>query len=222
MKKGILRLGIILLLVALCVMQFSACKKETPTPDQPGDGQTGGETGGGTGGNTDAEIPPETPASKLFFTLNNGDGMSYTVMGLKDRALTTLVLPTTYRGLPVTGIGYGAFRDCTELTSVTIGDSVTSIGDFAFSGCTGLTSVAIGNCVTGIGWCAFSGCTGLTSITIPDSVTSIGPFAFLDCKSLTSITFKGTIAQWNAISFGYAAITGSWIHCTDGDISLIH
>ena len=58
--------------------------------------------------------------------------MSYTVMGLKDRALTALVLPTTYRGLPVTGIGQGAFRDCAVLTSVTIGNSVTDIGSYRF------------------------------------------------------------------------------------------
>ena len=41
----------------------------------------------------------------------------------------------------VTSIGRGAFRYCSDLTSVTIPNSVTSIGASAFSGCSGLTSV---------------------------------------------------------------------------------
>ena len=48
----------------------------------------------------------------------------------------------------VTSIGYAAFRDCSGLTSVTIGNSVTSIGNSAFSDCYGLTSVTIPNSVT--------------------------------------------------------------------------
>ena len=39
----------------------------------------------------------------------------------------------------VISIGYGAFEDCTSLTSVTIPDSVTSIGEYAFENCTSLT-----------------------------------------------------------------------------------
>lgn len=50
--------------------------------------------------------------------------------------------------------------------------SVTSIFG-AFWNCTGLTSVTIGNSVTSIGYRAFSGCTGLTSVTIPNSVTTV-------------------------------------------------
>ncbi len=41
----------------------------------------------------------------------------------------------------VTEIGYGAFMDCTGLTSIVIPNSVTEINDFAFYECTGLTDV---------------------------------------------------------------------------------
>lgn len=67
-----------------------------------------------------------------------------------------------------------AFRDCSGLTAVTVGNSVTTIGESAFSNCSGLTSMTIPNTVTSIGSFAFDGCDGLTSITIPNSVTSIG------------------------------------------------
>jgi len=84
----------------------------------------------------------------------------------------------------VTSIGYGAFYDCTSLTSVTIPSSVTSIGDDAFIDCTSLTSVTIPDGVTSIGNRAFEGCSGLTTVTIGSGVTYIGSDAFYDCTNV--------------------------------------
>ena len=80
-------------------------------------------------------------------------------------------------------IGGSAFRNCRNLTSVTIGSNVTTIDFNAFSGCTRLTSVTIPNSVTTIGGGAFSGCTRLESVTIGRNVTSIGARAFSGCTS---------------------------------------
>jgi len=68
----------------------------------------------------------------------------------------------------VTSIEYGAFWDCTGLTSITIPASVTSIGGSAFLRCT-----------------------GLTSLTIPASVTSIGESAFFEWTSSQTIIIQG-------------------------------
>ena len=81
----------------------------------------------------------------------------------------------------VTRIGSNAFRECTNLASVTISVGVTSIGASAFYCCTSLTSINIPSSVTTIGAHAFYDCTGLTSIEIPSSVTAIGTYAFYDC-----------------------------------------
>ena len=62
-------------------------------------------------------------------------------------------------------------------TSYSIPDSVMSIAEEAFRDCKNLTSITIGNSVTSIGSCAFVG-TGLTSVKIPSTVTSIGGRAF--------------------------------------------
>ena len=68
-----------------------------------------------------------------------------------------------------------------------IPNSVTSIGEGAFKGCSNLTSIVIPNSVTHIGYIAFYGCSNLTSIVIPNSVTGISGSVFSDCNSLTSI-----------------------------------
>jgi len=113
--------------------------------------------------------------------------------------LTSVIIPNS-----VTSIGNSTFFGCTSLKSVTIPASVTSIGDAAFSGCTSLASVTIPNSVTSIGHGAFEGCTGLTSVTIPNSVTSIGDGAFYGCTGLTSVMFQGTITwdKFSSSSFG--------------------
>lgn len=54
---------------------------------------------------------------------------------------STVILPSTISGWPVTKIGEDALKDNTTITSVTIPASVTEIGANAFAGCTNLTSV---------------------------------------------------------------------------------
>ena len=103
-------------------------------------------------------------------------------------------LKQVYLPNSLNSIGYGAFYDCSGLTSITIPDSVTEIGNGAFENCSSLTSVTIPNSVTRIFGYAFSNCSSLTSITIPSSVTNIGYGAFWYCTSLTSITCLATTA----------------------------
>ena len=91
----------------------------------------------------------------------------------------------------VTSIGWNAFNNCSNMTSVSIPSSVTSINANAFYGCESLTSVVIPNGVTSIGDFAFYKCTGLngTNLNIPGNVTSIGIYAF-NRVNFTSITFE--------------------------------
>ena len=72
-----------------------------------------------------------------------------------------------------------AFRGCTALSSVVIGDKVKTIPNYAFYDCSGLTSLIIPNSVASIGKYAFRGCTGLTSITSKNTTPPVcGSSAF--------------------------------------------
>ncbi len=116
-----------------------------------------------------------------------------------------LVIPETitYDNMKysITSISYGAFIECSGLTTVVIPNSVTSIGEGAFYNCSGLNTVSIPNSVSSIGSSAFNNCSGLTSVTIPNSVSSIGSSAFYNCSGLTSVTIPNSVTSIGSHAF---------------------
>jgi hypothetical protein len=125
---------------------------------------------------------------EFSFTTNADNTITITGYNWQGR---TLIIPDTINGLPVTGIGAGAFLSCGSLTRVTIPASVTSLGDDTFVNCYNLTNVVIGSGVTSIGESSFSDCRSLKNVTIPSNVTNIGSFAFAYCYNLSGVYFQG-------------------------------
>ena len=120
----------------------------------------------------------------LAYTLNS-DGNSYACSGYGNSSSQHIVIPTTYRGLPVTKIRQNAFSGCLDIKSVTISEGIESIEAFAFGSCTNLIEITIPKSLTSIGQSAFYNCSGLTRVIIPESVTDIANYAFNLCDSLT-------------------------------------
>ena len=111
-----------------------------------------------------------------------------------------ITIPSTYDGGPVKYIG--DFKDCDELTKVTLPNSITSIRSAAFKGCSKLASINLPSTAV-IADEAFSGCSSLTSISIPTSNTIIDKYAFNDCSSLKTISIPSSITE-----IGYGAFSG--------------
>ena len=145
----------------------------------------------------------------LKYSLNT-DEKGYTVVGIWYCEDTDLVIPATYRGLPVTAIGSNAFESVRSFKSVSIPASVTTIGEKAFASC-GVTSVtfATNSQLTTVDRYAFFSSSSLQSIALPDGVTTIGVAAFNGCNNITSISIPDSITtiENRALDFDSSAFT---------------
>ena len=161
-------------------------------------------------------------ASYIGIAEKNADGVTIYYSYINDKELKVIKGEGKYKGnvvIPeeiilfdktykVTAIGDEAFKDCTNLTSVTLPNSITRIGKESFDGCSNLTSIDIPYGTTMIELGAFSGCSNLISITIPNSVTTIGPCAFFECCNLTSVTIPSSMSFIdNNVFYGCNSLT---------------
>ena len=80
------------------------------------------------------------PSSDFEYRIMRG---KVTITRLKNEKMQgEVVIPQIINGLPVTTIGNAAFKDCVNLTKMTIPPRVTEIGGYAFEGCCHLTIVS--------------------------------------------------------------------------------
>lgn len=148
--------------------------------------------------NTDVLKPP-TPVPPTEFTVTR-DNRS--LIGYTGEAGEKLVIPATFTGednvkYVVTKINTESFKDCTNLSSVTIPDTVMLIDSYAFAGCSSLSSVTIpeGDGMRIIEDAVFKDCTSLESIVIPDLGIPGADNLFENCTSLKTVTLSEGIYQ---------------------------
>ena len=140
----------------------------------------------------------------------------YCVMSIGHAEDVDIVIPSTYKGLPVTKIASNAFAN-SFITSIVIPDSVTTIGMGAFYGCEYLTEITlpfVGATKDGTEDVYFGYIFGaelygyddmyavpdqaeyipssLKNVTIT-SATSIGDFAFYECRGLMEIELPDSV-----------------------------
>lgn len=86
-------------------------------------------------------VIPAGSGTVSFGYIVNSDNKTCSIAALDHDTTGNITVPGTFAGYTVTGIGEGAFADCTGVTGITLPASVTAIGERAFYGCTGLTKI---------------------------------------------------------------------------------
>ncbi|MBE5739207.1 MAG: hypothetical protein E7354_05725 [Clostridiales bacterium] len=106
------------------------------------------------------------------------------------------------QNLPVTEIGDGAFKNCTNITSL-VSSTIEIVGSEAFYQCQNLSYVSFENVKT-IKSLAFYRCEVLDKVEIP-FVENVEMRAFYGCNSLDSVTLDSEISNIGAEAFGYGS-----------------
>lgn len=136
----------------------------------------------------------------LIYALKE-DG-TYEIVGNRiTQTNTILCIPTTYKGIAVTSIGQGAFKNNNKITEIT-NDNVGCleyIGDYAFSYCRRVTLVNLSNQpnLIEIGRNAFESCSLLEEIILPSSIEIIGYNAFYDCSEILYYEYENCLYLGN-------------------------
>lgn len=131
----------------------------------------------------------------IYYSIIDDDKVSVSKETLGSKSYSGVVnIPNTvtHDGVTymVTAISDGAFRDCVDLTAVTIGDYVTEIENNAFRSCYNLTSIELGDYVIYVGDAAFFGCIRLESVILGKGLNHLGRSAFASCSVLADVTCK--------------------------------
>lgn len=171
-----------------------------------------------------------------YYTYVPDDGFSYTLNSEKTGYILNkikkdyagdVIIPSTYKGLPVVEIAEGAFMNFGKIRLVRLNDNIEKIPNFAFYNCTSLERVilnyskikeigdfAFRDCInlktfdfektslTNIGKYAFYNCTSITDVKFPDSLKNVYEKAFKNCENITNlnlgqITYLGDSAFYN-------------------------
>lgn len=156
------------------------------------------------------------------------DGIKYNITSPTEAEVTNLGNDEKYSGkitIPesitclgktfnVVAINDAAFKDCSELHTVSIPNCVARIGRSAFYNCNSLSSVNIPEGIEKISYNSFSGCAFLTKVTIPESVKVIEGSSFENCSSLESINIPKHVTRIDERAF-YGCISISSIDLPD-------
>ena len=149
--------------------------------------------------------PTETKAS-----MRKVEGL-YTVevVGCVTSPVGAVDIPATvnYKGVDydVTRLSEKAFRNCIDLTAISIPSSVTHISSETFMGCSGLTSIVVDegntrydsrdNCNAIIETATNTLMVGCQTTVIPNSVTEIDEVAFSGCSNLATLTIPDGVTK---------------------------
>lgn len=93
-----------------------------------------------------------------------------------------------------------AFKDCINLTSVTLSDGLFTIQTKAFSGCSSLNKITLPKSLDSIEDFAFEGCSSLKELYIPEFVFFIGKGICNSCNKLISLSVSDQNSYYSSVN----------------------
>ncbi len=159
-----------------------------------------------------AETPPEElPPVQTETTLAKGlacrmfeDRTEYEIYAAdaeQVRSLSgTVILPSYYKGFPVTSIADYTFQGCTQIEEVILPEGLIQVGKFGFSG-SGLVRISIPDTCTSLEAAIFSRCSKLESVKLPPTLLEIYGGMFFNCTSLKEIELPESLIKIESEAF---------------------
>ena len=149
------------------------------------------------------KIPPDDESFSYRALTEEENTVGYSISGAQIAENGEVVIPSQYKGLPVTEIDGYAFYECAEITSLTIPESVTAIGDSAFYNCENLKSLTLNGKISDMGELTFAHCEKLESVKIGDKVEEISYYAFFECSALKEVTIPASVKSIGESAFSF-------------------
>lgn len=124
--------------------------------------------------------------------LGQVDLSSYTIYGIADYAFYQAEALLGIKGLNnLRYLGYGAFYNCVNMNSASLGSSIKVIQDYTFYGCASMNAITLPSNVQYIGRAAFYKCQKLTELDFSrcTDLVYIGENAFYNCSNVMELDF---------------------------------
>ncbi len=144
---------------------------------------------------------------RYFKVLDEGDKTAAMVAPFEDAPegySGDIVVPetvdidgVTYK---VTEIAQDAFRNNTNITSITLSKNVEVIGETALQNCSNLTTITLSEGLKTIGVGALMG-TAISEIALPNSLTTILNQAFKKCSNLKTVVVPAGVKSLERLTF---------------------
>lgn len=135
-------------------------------------------------GDADYVVYRITSKTQKTCMLGTGNDYGYAINPNYSGSIT---IPATVNGYQVTEVGRDAFRECDNLTDISLPEGVKNIYMQAFYYCTALATATLPSTLKTIGNSAFMNCSSLETITLPQGITTIGQDAFKNCTNLDEV-----------------------------------
>ena len=106
-----------------------------------------------------------------------------------DIVIPDSVLIDSYQ-YPVVALGKECFKDCIDLTSVTLPSGLKTLGESCFENDSMLQTICIPNNVGMLPKNCFQNCKNLTTVELPSSISYLDDYCFSSCSSLSNISLE--------------------------------